>query len=60
MNKKYNKPEIKLIKIDNEPCMNITSQHKEGAYPICDCEHKDADTTIFNSTPGIITIPNNK
>lgn len=20
MNKKYNKPEIKLIKIDNEPC----------------------------------------
>lgn len=29
MKKKYIKPEIKTIKIDSEPCMNITSQHKE-------------------------------
>lgn len=60
MKKKYIKPEIKTIKIDNESHITITSQHKEGEYPVCDCNHKDADTAIFKSTPGIITIPNNK
>lgn len=44
MKKKYIKPEIKTIKIDTEPCMNITSQHKEGEYPVCDCDRKDVST----------------
>ena len=60
MNKKYIKPEIKTIKIDSEPCMNITSQHKEGEYPVCDCNRQDADTSIFQGkNPGIVTIPDN-
>lgn len=36
MKKKYIKPEIKTIKIDNEPCMNNTSQHKEWSSCPCD------------------------
>lgn len=43
MKKKYNKPEIKTIKIDNEPCMDNTSQHKEGSSWVCPCD-KDSVT----------------
>lgn len=43
MKKKYIKPEIKTIKIDSEPCMNITSQHKEGSSWVYPCD-KDSVT----------------
>lgn len=43
MKKKYIKPEIKTIKIDNELCINNTSQHKEGSLWVCPCD-KDSVT----------------
>lgn len=45
MKKKYIKPETKTIKIDNEPCITITSQHKEGSSYVCPCD-KDSVKTI--------------
>jgi hypothetical protein len=43
MKKKYIKPEIKTIKIDTEPCMNITSKEGEGWF--CPCENNGKDST---------------
>lgn len=43
MKKKYIKPEIKTIKIDNESCMNNTSWHGSGEKWVCPCD-KDSVT----------------
>lgn len=50
MNKKYIKPEIKLIKIDNEPCMNNTSWHGSEEKWVCPCDQAPAETIddLFN------------
>ena len=50
MNKKYNKPEIKIIEIDNEPCMNNTSWHGSEEKWVCPCDQAPAETIddLFN------------